>query len=192
MKKNLTYKNIVKSACLMVGLIFSGLCSATLITADISNGAQPSYYEFQYNITNDTTDAIDGITLYFDYGLFQNISLVNIPANWDFFADDPFSLGGFEESGIVDGFAISAPLAMGQELTSLVVSFEWLGSTDIASYAQSYEIYDAATFNYVGEGSVALSVSQVPEPSTIVIFALAIILLMTTSVKRRQGDCDAN
>lgn len=189
MKLNLTCKNIIKLTCLMVGLISSSFTYATLITAEITNSTLPNYYELQYSIVNNgPTEPIDGIVFYFDYGLFQNISLVNSPLNWDFFSADPELIFGVEESGLVDGLALFDPLTVGQELNSLIISFEWLGSNDLLSYVQLFEIYNADTFDFISDGTVALSAKQVPEPSTLVIFVLALMLLMSSALTRRQGE----
>jgi len=180
---------MLRKLFISIVLLFSFNSNASLITVEIENGSQPNYYEFHYNITNTSTIApIDGLTFYFDFGLFQNISLVSSPVNWDFIFWEPELIFGVADPGVVDGIALYDPLTLGQEFDSLVVSFEWLGSTDLFSYVQSYDVYDSVTFDIVSSGSVEVNTSQVPEPSTVIIFVLALVLLLQHSSRRHQGE----
>jgi hypothetical protein len=127
-------------------LLISWNSSTALIDVDVSHQLN-NVYVAEYKTINDGTTSIEALTLFFEFGLFHNITLLGAPADWDFFAADPENFFGTTEPGLLDGAALTTPLAFGDMLTGLVVSFEWLGAVDDMSFNQTFEIYDPSSFD---------------------------------------------
>ncbi len=167
-------------------LLASWNASAALIEADVSQQSNNTYVA-EYKITNDGTTPIEAFTLFFEFGLFQNISLINTPADWDFFAADPDDFFGAIEPGLVDGVTFSTPLEVGDMLSGLTVSFEWLGAAGNLSFNQAFEIYDANNFDVLQSGNFEVVSQVVSEPAYLSLLIMGFGLCLVSRKKSHQG-----
>lgn len=204
MNFKLVYKNFLMSAYLVATLTMSSVASAGLINSDFSDelngwsadysyfdGAQEYFYEpvvdfgnFAENFStglNSVTlsTSFDGVNEYFGLYFFQEFEV----------AVDSFELSlGFES------IADYAYVTLVDENFDLVHDFMSNGlSVDISSFVGSFLslefgiedenfIYD----DYLTVSNIFISEkpSQVPEPSSFAIFALALLVLKSRSVNR--------
>ncbi|WP_438864045.1 hypothetical protein [Neptunicella sp.] len=158
-------------------LMVSALAKASLIERQLSHQSNNRWVA-EYRLTNNSLSAdIEEFSLYYDFGLFDNLQLVAAPDGWDDnpFIDNPFQNSGFEFDGIVD-FLVdvgAAGIASGETLGGFMVSFDWLGQGEVAD--QAFEILDPATFSIIDSGTT-LQVS-VAEPAMMLLYLLGLIAL---------------
>ena len=146
---------------LILTLLFSCLnAHALLINSDVTklSGQQ---YQADYQFFNDSQNAIDGLTVYFEYSLFDNVALLSSPADWDVFVAPAQIIFGLEEDGFVDALALVSPLQAGETLSGLSVVFDWTANAELISTTQRFETYDANSFDITSEGEYQLSATQV-------------------------------
>ena len=146
---------------LILTLLFSCLnAHALIINSDVTklSGQQ---YQADYQFFNDSQNAIDGLTVYFQYSLFDNVALLSSPADWDVFVAPAQIIFGLEEDGFVDALALVSPLQAGETLSGLSVVFDWTANAELISTTQRFETYDANSFDITSEGEYQLSATQV-------------------------------
>ncbi len=175
-----------KRFLLLCFFLFSLKSHAILIEVDV-NQVVNNTYQATYKITNDKATSIEALTLYFQFGLFSNISIIQMPGDWDFFAADPDDFFGSSEPGFVDGLALATPLTGGQMLSGLVVSFEWLGAPGNLAFNQDIEIYDPNTFNVLDTSEFSVGQTAIPEPFNLSLLALGILLLAGFRITKQKG-----
>ncbi len=168
-------KMLIKSF-MILGLMVSlaQTVHATAITYNAVN-LGGNQWEYMYTITNDTlaTD-INEFSILFAYGLYENIAVVNSPADWDVIAFDPDLIFGNPDDGIVDALALASGLAPGSTLGGLTVSFNWLGSN--APGTQYFMIFDPSTYEVLDSGNTTpASAAPVPEPTTLILIGTGLL-----------------
>ena len=138
-----------------------------------------------FEIINDTLSVdIEEISLWFDYTLYLNISIVSVPTDWDSIVLQPDLI--IPDDGLVDILALSDLLMPLDTLSGLSVMFEWLGSTTRPDAIQ-FEIIDTATFEVLDSGNTTLGITAVPEPSTIVLFLFSLLLITRSKITQIKG-----
>ena len=164
----------MKIILLFTLLLSSMNASALMINSDVTK-LNDQQYQADYQFHNDSQTAIEGLTLYFQYGLFDNLSLLTSPIDWDVFIAPAQDIFGVQEDGFVDALALSMPLQAGETLTGLSVVFDWLGSADLVSTTQRFETYDASSFDVTSEGDYQLSLPQDVSAPTSAMFFITLV-----------------
>lgn len=163
----------------MKKFVFSGFFALSLLfVANSSNATTINYelndlggsnWEYTYSVHNDTlSQDIEEFTIFFDYGLYSNLSVTGAPIDWDPIVVEPQEILSFPESGFYDALALSFGVAPAESLGGFSVSFNWLGAD--APGAQYFEIVDPVDFTPIDSGMTsAAPASTVPEPGTILL-----------------------
>ena len=109
-------------------------------------------WEYSYNVSDYTFDDGYGFIIYFDYGLYENITPTGMWNNdWDISAFEPTILLGIEDSGVYDALSLVDSASLTDPFT---VQFNWLGLGDPG--LQLFDIYDSADWSTL-ETSITLS-----------------------------------
>ena len=172
----------MKNKYMLAGLvsIFLGSiqpASATSIFYDVSN-ISGSTWEYTYTVSNDTLGLnIDEFTVYFDFGLYQNLAPVSAPATWDPLVVEPDNFLG--NDGFYDALALSGGVTPGNSIGSYSVRFDYLGTGTPGS--QRFEVVDPTTFDVLDSGLTSL----IPVPAAVWLFASGLIGL--TVIARRKA-----
>lgn len=147
--------------------------SATVITTHLTNIIGNSW-EAEYVIENDSLGSpIEEFTIWFDLGLYENISVVSTPADWDPLVIQPDP--NIPDNGFYDALALSSGILSNSTLGGFTVAFDWLGGN--SSKSQSFEVIDPLTFNTLETGNTVIA--SVPEPKSIALLALGLISLLS-------------
>jgi hypothetical protein len=115
---------------LIFGICFSffSLANATTITYQVNN-TSGNTWEYLYAVTNDTLASdIEEFTIYFDYGLYSNLTIDNPKADWDGITVQPDLILGLPTSGYYDAVPLVSGIAPGVTEGGFRVSFTWLGT----------------------------------------------------------------
>ncbi len=151
--------------------------SAAMITANISN-IGGNTWQAEYEITNNTLVAgIEEFSIWYDVGLYENITSVSAPADWDIFVDDP--IPGVDD-GLYDGLTLGANIGLGDLLGGFVVNFDWLGGA--SEMTQYFEVVDPGSLTVLESGRTRLV--SVPEPAPVALFLFG---LLCTLVSKRKS-----
>ena len=135
-------------------------------TTDLGAGR----WEYTYDVVNiNLTEGIEEFTVWFDYGLYDNLSVSTLatPPDWDqiVWQVEPV----LEDAGGYDALATNLEIAIGENLSDFSVTFDWLGIGQPSS--QYYEIIDPVTFGTIESGYT------VPEPTTCLLLLSGGLLL---------------
>ena len=149
--------------------------SAAIITANLINTSGSSW-QAEYTVENDTLKSdIEEFTIWFDVGLYENISIVSTPADWSPLVVQPDA--SIPDGGFYDASISGAGISSGSDLGGFTVEFDWIGGS--ASMSQFYEIIDPSTFDTLEFGytdtvieTTSSTASPIPEPSSIALFLL--------------------
>jgi hypothetical protein len=152
-------------------------------------GAQPAYatqivydatnlggntWEYVYTVHNDTlASAIDELTIFFDLLLYENLAVAAAPAGWDAIAVQPDP--GLPDAGFYDALALGGGIGAGEILTGFSVRFDFLGAG--APAGQAFAIVDPVSFAVVESGTTQQAAAGVPEPGTIAVLGVGLLLL---------------
>jgi hypothetical protein len=174
------------SGILLSSSLFYGAASATTIyysatdIADTTTGED--LWQYNYSVTDNTFAAFDGFTIWFDYGLFENINPVTASFDWDPVTWQPENILGFGDDGAYDALALVDNPDLSVDFT---VSFAWLGGPE-GPGAQFFDVYDG-NYDIIESGmTVAAPVtSSVPEPSTLMLLGIGSIMLL--GLKRNKA-----
>ncbi len=159
---------------ILAGFVFAILFSATALgslstqicyeATDLGAGR----WQYSYDVTNiSLTPAIEEFTIWFDYGLYDNL-VVEIPkSGWDELVIQPEPV--LADDGYYDALALTSGIGVGETVNGFVVSFDWLGVGQPGS--QFYEIINPLTFETVDFGYTA------PEPATIFLLGIGSLAL---------------
>tara|TARA_R110001599_G_scaffold84509_3_gene227582 strand:+ start:472 stop:1080 length:609 start_codon:yes stop_codon:yes gene_type:complete len=183
---------IILFLALTTTLLFSSLdAKALLVRTDVTK-LNEQQYQANYQFYNDGQSSIDGLIVYFEYGLFDNLALLSSPIDWDMFVAPAQDIFGFQEDGFVDGLALASPLLAGETLSGMSVMFDWLGALDARGTIQRFETYDANTFAVTSAGQFQLNkVQAVNAPSGVALYLISVCifgLAFVTSRRSRQAS----
>ena len=127
-------------------------------------------WEYTYDVMNiSLTEGIEELTIYFDYGSYDNLSVSTpaTPADWDQIVWQVEPVLG--DPGGYDALATNISIDIGESLSGFSVTFDWLGAGNPGS--QYYEIIDPVTFGTIESGYT------VPEPATCLLLLSGGVLL---------------
>jgi hypothetical protein len=128
-------------------------------TTDLGSGQ----WQYTYDVTNiNLTEGVKEFTIWFDYGLYENLAIVTPdPPNW-------YGIVWQPELGLGDGGYDAATtglgIGIGESVSGFSVRFDWLGVGNPG--AQNYEIVNPTDFTTIETGFT------VPEPSIFVLMGL--------------------
>ncbi len=161
----------MKRSLVALAMIASLACACfanlTELTYSLEN-IDGSRWQYNYQLQNIALEKpIEEFTIWFSANDYDNISVAAQDSLWDFalLLDVPNLGEGF------DGLAIGEGVSKGQGSSLFSVSFDWLGTGIPGS--QFFEIVDTTTYQTLDSGST----TEVPEPTSLAIFALASLVL---------------
>ena len=157
---------------------------ADTITFTVDNiGGNTWQYNYTVANTGSTGGDIEEFTIWFDLGLYENLSGPGSPADWDplLIQPDP----GLPDDGFADWLAFGPGIAEGDSLGGFSVMFDFLGTGTPGD--QFFDIIDPFTFNVLFSGITELGdvVVPVPEPTSTSLIALGLFLIAFYSKRRR-------
>ncbi len=161
----MSFKNLLLIFLMIIGI--SQVSYATTIDYSV-NDLGAGVWEYNYTVSNDTLASnIDEFTIYFTYGMYDNLNVTTPVADWDELTVNPQLILGIPEDGFYDALALVSGIAPGDTASGFSVSFDWLGS-DIPG-SQSFEIVDPSNFNVIDSGSTTANANPIPEPGTLML-----------------------
>jgi hypothetical protein len=122
-------------------------------------------WQYSYWVSDYTFNSDYGFTVYFDYGLYENITPVSDSFDWDEISWEPdpmLGAGAYDALALIDSASLADPFT---------VSFNWLGSGSPWDYVQNYEVYYSDPFQVFETGTT----TPVPEPGTILLLGSGIV-----------------
>ncbi len=137
--------------------------SADIITS--ASELDGGRWEYSYDIANTGTQAIEELTIWFDYSGYTNFAITTINAGgWNqiIIAPDAFTLSG---AGY-DILNLASPLAAGASLSGFSVAFDYNGTEPMPALVQTFEIINPVTF------ATQYTSQTVPEPATLALLAI--------------------
>lgn len=152
-------------------LFFANTSNATTVNYEL-NDLGGSNWEYTYSVQNDTlSQDIEEFTIFFDYGLYSNLSVTAAPNDWDAITVEPQEILGYPENGFYDALALSMGVAPGTSIGGFSVSFNWLGSGTPGS--QYFEVINPVDFTALDSGMTTAS-AAVPEPGSILLIGTGV------------------
>ena len=161
-----------RNLLLLLCIILTGNIYAAVIsyeTDDFGSGR----WQYDYIVANNNLPELSAFTVFFDYDLYDHLSVVSSPAGWDSQVFQPDSFLG--DGGMFDAAALAGGLSSG-ESAAFSVSFDYLGIDTPGS--QYYEVYDPTDYTEAIEDGYT-----VPEPATLLAFGIGGLMLR----KRRRS-----
>ncbi len=156
--------------------IYISPVSATVITTDLTNTSGNSW-QAEYTVENNTLGStIEEFTIWFDLGLYENISIVSTPSNWDPLVVQPDP--SIPDDGFYDVLALGSGISSGSSLGGFTIMFDWLGGN--SSMSQFFEVIDPFTWAVQDSGQTTIVTASIPEPPSIVLLSLGIAGLVLT------------
>jgi len=163
---------MIRSLLVTLCFFFSVHSHALIIQYDLTQ-LSATQYQYNYTFINDgsISSNIELFSINFEPTLFNEGSLrpnmsVSVLAEWDV---QILSSGPFIPAAL-DFFAIGNGLATGESFTGVSIDFEWLGIGSLPS-AQVFDVFDAATYDFLGSGNTLASTrpNPVPAPMTLLL-----------------------
>lgn len=156
--------------------------SATVITTELIHTGGSSW-QAEYSLLNDSlATPVNEFTVFFDLGLYENLSVVATPVDWDPFVAQPDA--NIPDDGFYDAYSLGTGIASGDSLGGFTVSFDWLGLDDPGT--QYFEILDPNTFDVLDSGQTLPSV-LVDEPSSTLLLTLGVVTLLGRRMRVRRA-----
>lgn len=173
-----------KRITVIVFLIAAALCcrapSASASPASISysltdlGSVQNGLWQADYTVEGYNFHAGEGLTIYFDYGLYADLAIVSAPAGWDALTYDPDMVFGVKDAGALDAMAtVDSPSLSGV----FSVQFTWLGEE--APGAQNFEIH-GSDYCVIESGQS----SHVPIPGSLLLLANGLLGILFVRNRR--------
>jgi len=127
-------------------------------------------WQYNYEVANiSLTVPIQEFTIWFEYGLYGNLSVetppVLPPGGWDEIVIQPEPV--LEDDGAYDAKALGVGIEVGHTARPFAVSFDWLGD-GLMPGSQFYEIIDPTTYQTIDSGYT------IPEPATLLLVGLGL------------------
>lgn len=175
------FQSFCKGFAALALLCSTSFANAVIIESELSSLGGSSYqYDFKV-INDDLAAGIEQFSVYFDFALYENLSVVASPADWDSIVIQPDA--GLPDDGFFDSLFLAAPLTMGDMLDGFSVAFDWLGAAmGPAAGGNDFEVFDF-NFNVVASGQTTAVVTPppppppnpIPEPGMLSLFGLALL-----------------
>ena len=169
-------KKIIFGISLLFTFLFLS-SSAMAVTINYSTtelGAGEDLWQIDYTISDYDAAVYAGFDIYFDYGDYENITLISSEADWSPLVIQPELIWGEEDPGMLDAESIAES---GLLTASFSVTVTWLGQGSISS--QDFELY-ASDYTVLYSGTA----TPVPVPSS---FALLFSGLAGALVLRKKN-----
>jgi hypothetical protein len=149
-----------------------------------------SQYQYDYTVTNDGSIAsnISLFSINFDIALYDEASLTpilssDVITNWDLqvLASSLFI------PAALDFFALGSGLDVGESFSGVSIEFTWLDAASLPNN-QSFDVFDANTFDFLGSGmtSVISQPNPVPAPLTISFMLVGVIWIITKRLSSKS------
>lgn len=159
---------------IIVTMLFCCSANATVVTFDLTDLGSDSF-EYTYTIENDTLpESIEWLTIWFDESLYGNLSTTSPTSITDNWNEIILPSTGFEIPLGYDAQALSDGITAGQTVTGFSVTFDWLGGQGTLPGPQQFEIINPSDSQTIDSGQT------IPEPTTLLLFALSGLLLRKT------------
>jgi hypothetical protein len=170
----------------LLGIIFSAHSNALIIEYDVTQ-LSATQYQYNYTFTNDGSIAsnIELFSINFDPALYDESSLTpnassDVMANWDI---QLLSSGVFVPAAL-DFFALGSGLVTGESFAGVSIDFEWLGVASLPG-VQSFDVFDAATFDFIGSGETFAA--STPNPVSAPVTLLLLLPSLYYCFRRRSA-----
>ncbi len=153
--------SMVKHIVLAI-LVTVSFLNAAVVTYTVQPGGEADHWVYEYSIYNDSTEPLQGFTIWFDANLasqFVDESIASIKSHWD----PGFQHGVVNKGDGFDALTYDAGILPRETLSGFSVSFKWNGVD--APAQQNFEIYNPNTFEMIYEGVT------VPEPASVLLLA---------------------
>jgi hypothetical protein len=167
---------------IMLGILVTMVTGvyATTILYDLSiSNIGGNRWEYTYSVTNDSmSSAIEEFTIYFNLGLYDNLTVGNPPADWDAIVTQPDL--NLSDDGFYDALALATGIVPGATVSGFSVSFDWLvaGIPGI----QYFEVVNPLNIEEVLDSG---NTAPVPEPGTLLLLGSGLIGLIGIGRKLR-------
>ena len=160
---------------LLLGAVtFSHAVNITYTPSDLSSGR----WEYAYAVFNTTLPSVDEFTVFFEYGLYANLSIDNPKANWDGIVSNPDLVLSAPVPGFYDALAL-AGIPRGSSEGGFRVSFDWMGTGTPG--AQYFEVVNPSTYETLASGTTA-----VPLPSAFLLLGSGLLTLIGLKKQRKS------
>jgi hypothetical protein len=154
--------------------------SCTMICAHATTGISfdtvnigGDQWQYLYTVSNISLPVpIEEFSIYFDYGLYSNLSIAGSLTGWDPIIWQPEPVLG--DTGGYDALTLSGNpgIGVGQSVSGFSVNFTWLGQDSPGS--QYYEIIDPLTFTTIDSSNTV----PIPEPGMMVLLCSSLIVAL--------------
>jgi hypothetical protein len=160
----------------VVSFSMASTVSASAIGYEVANVAGNSW-QYEYLVENNSlSGSLVEFSVFFDLGLYENLSVTATPEGWDGIVAQPDP--ELPDDGFFDALALSGGIASGTALRGFLVRFDWLGTGTPAS--QAFDVVDPLTLEVLESGQT----TPVPEPSVLTLLPVGLAML-----RARRSAC---
>jgi hypothetical protein len=165
-------KIILVFICICSFLCINSSVYATTIFYDLDN-LGGNQWQYTYTVSNDSlATPIEEFSIYFDYGLYDNLTVTSSLINWSELAVSPQLILGVPQDGFYDALTLLAGIAPGDIESGFSVSFDWLGSRNPG--AQYFDVVYPNDFSVIDSGQTERA--SVPEPGTFMLLSSGVFI----------------